>query len=62
MLFTKRNKEIEYRGYKVKPDGYAGFYEIYKGDDFITLASSQKSAKDWIDLEIDYFNKSEGEI
>lgn len=56
MFLIKRNKNIKYRGYTIKPDGYAGFYEIFKQDEFITLAANHKSAKDWIDLRLDHFN------
>lgn len=41
---------IEYKGYTINTNGYAGFWSISKDGKFKTLAT-QQSAIQWIDLQ-----------
>ena len=46
-------KKYDYRGYTVIKNQYAGYDAVYKLNTFLTLATSPK---EWIDLQIEYFN------
>lgn len=48
---------MEYRGCEIKDNFYAGFAGVFTvSGTLITLASTVKEAKNFIDLDIDYFN------
>lgn len=48
-----KKQSLEYKGYKIIKNEYAGYDAVYKLNKFITLATD---AKGWIDLNIAYFN------
>lgn len=46
-------KKYDYRGYTVIKNQYAGYDAVYRLNTYLTLATSPK---EWIDLQIEYFN------
>lgn len=48
---------MEYRGYTIQANYYAGFAAVLFNNNFITLAGSTEGAKRFVDIDIDIYNK-----